>query len=378
MKKLTGYFICLVFIVFVIVFRGDIVKWLSGFEFMQSFTGRIAGMEKPDEQVADVGTGYYAYAKLNKEEQLVYNQMAECLFQFQDKVTLSTKVEHSVDRAFHCLLYDHPEIFWTDSYEMTTYSLGKVDTEYEFKPIYNMSKEQVQQKQKSIDKYVSSCFEGLDSTDEYEIAKYLFDYLVEHTVYKEGENSQNISSVFVEGQSVCMGYSKAYEYLLQKKGIESVIVSGMVDGESHAWNLVKLDGEYYHMDVTWGDIQLRNSGSATSEYIDYNFFGVTTDDILKTHVIDSQFELPECDNTACNYYVKEGYVLEQFQEESLEEILKRQSGNKWLTIRCKNQADYEKVYGYLIKQEKIYKILGVDKITYMENVLNHTLSIMSK
>lgn len=378
MKKLTGVFLVLVCIVVIVCFRGELVTWLSGFEFMEMCTGHIAGLKSPDEQVEDVGKGYYAYSQLEKEEQLVYNQIAQCLFQFQDKVTLSTKEEDSVDRAFHYLLCDHPEIFWTDSYEMTTYSLGEVDTKYEFKPNYNMSEEEVEQKQKEIEQYVSRCYAGLESEDEYDIALYLFDYIIEHTDYEEGENSQNISSVFIDGKSVCMGYSKAYEYLLQKKGIESVIVSGTVDGESHAWNLVKLDGEYYFMDVTWGDIQFYEGSTGLSGYIDYNFFGVTTEDMKKTHVIDSKFKLPKCDETSCNYYVREGYVLETFQEETVDGLVKKQLDNRWISIRCRDAAVYRELYRYLIAQERIYRILDTDKISYMENNVNNTLSIMKK
>lgn len=63
------------------------------------------------------------------------------------------------------------------------------------------------------------------------------------------------------GQAVCAGYAKAFVYILANLGVEAEFVTGYTYDsygkldlkERHAWNRVKLDGEYYYVDPTWGD-----------------------------------------------------------------------------------------------------------------------------
>ncbi len=92
-----------------------------------------------------------------------------------------------------------------------------------------------------------------------EKALILHDYLVREVDYNlavvnGGSYSQDVFSmkgVFVNRDAVCQGYALAYSFLLNEVGIESVIVSSKV--MNHAWNMIKIDGEWYHVDVTWDD-----------------------------------------------------------------------------------------------------------------------------
>ncbi|MBQ7938910.1 MAG: hypothetical protein IJ281_00840 [Clostridia bacterium] len=55
----------------------------------------------------------------------------------------------------------------------------------------------------------------------------------------------------VNGRSVCQGYAEAYQYLLEQVGIDSYLCAS--DALNHVWNIVEIDGDYYHVDVTWDD-----------------------------------------------------------------------------------------------------------------------------
>lgn len=81
---------------------------------------------------------------------------------------------------------------------------------------------------------------------QYERALYLHDKLVSEVEYKLGEWDQTTASVFLEKQSVCAGYSKAYAMLCNAVGIDAIVVTS----SSHAWNIIKLSGYWFIVDVT--------------------------------------------------------------------------------------------------------------------------------
>ena len=85
-------------------------------------------------------------------------------------------------------------------------------------------------------------------------------------------DSYSAYGALVEGKAVCNGYALAYGWLLQKSGIESYVVSS--DSMNHAWNLVNVDGTWYHVDVTWDDPVFRNQtyrGLYNDDYADEGF-----------------------------------------------------------------------------------------------------------
>ena len=97
---------------------------------------------------------------------------------------------------------------------------------------------------------VDSILKNVDpSWGDYEKAKYVFEYLAGNVEYQMGtEQNQNIISVFLNKKTVCQGYANATQYLLTLLGIPAVVVTGTAEGDTHAWNLVQLDGAYYFMD----------------------------------------------------------------------------------------------------------------------------------
>ena len=77
----------------------------------------------------------------------------------------------------------------------------------------------------------------------------------------------------MEGKGVCAGYAFALQYLLMRAGIQSYYVVGYA-GENHAWNLAKIDGEWYYVDATWDDPVYNGSDDPYSPY--HSYFNITT------------------------------------------------------------------------------------------------------
>lgn len=378
MKKLIRYTVILLIAIVCILYRKDIAKYLTGNHTIQRLTSKVTGNHEPEQNVPDHGNHYYAYSTLTDSGKLIYNQMTECLLNFTQKTSLSTTSEDEIDIVFQCIMCDHPEIFWSNAYELNIYNIPGADSEYEFCPQYTLTKEQVSERQKEIEQYISDCFGGMpQSGTDYEKARYLFEYIILSTDYDSSSpDNQNICSVFIDHKSVCMGYSKAYSYLLQQAGIESTVVAGLSRQESHAWNLVKLDGSYCYIDATWGDPTFHSDNILTDSYIDYVFFGITTEELLKSHTLDNTFPVPECTDNSNNYFRREGLYLEQFEKNIVSKMIEQQfEKNSFVSIQASDKQVYEKLYTYLIEQLNISDFITGNKVNYTENTDYYTLTI---
>ena len=114
------------------------------------------------------------------------------------------------------------------------------------------------EEQAVVDAAIASCVTG--GMSNYEIAKALHDYLATHNEYDMRLYSGNLPALsrtsygaLVNRTSVCSGYALAYQHLMEDAGIPCEYVTGMTTRGSHAWNIVQIGGEWYHVDVTWDD-----------------------------------------------------------------------------------------------------------------------------
>ncbi|MBD5459447.1 MAG: hypothetical protein HDR26_00665 [Lachnospiraceae bacterium] len=269
---------------------------------------------------------------------------------------------------FQCVLNDHPEIFYVSGYHYTQYTQGEETVRIAFSGVYDMDAIETAVRQAQIALYVEECLSGIPrEASEYEKVKYVYDYLIEHTQYNlQAEQNQNICSVFIGGESVCQGYAKATQYLLQQLGMEATLVMGTVNnGEGHAWNLVRIDGEYYYVDTTWGDAsyQITENGELVNAEIfpsvNYDYLCVTTQQLCRTHVIDNVVPVPECTSMAANYYVMEGAYFTEYDETELEELFRRcyEQGREEVTLKCADYEIYRAVFEKLITNQQIFRYL---------------------
>lgn len=142
--------------------------------------------------------------------------------------------------------------------------------------------------------------------DDYDKLKYFHDYLVLNCENDtESDYGNTIYGTLIQKKALCEGYAKTFSYLCNLAGIENVIVTGKT-GVPHMWNMVKLGGNWYHVDVTWDN----PDDALHAEYPDvilYQYFMVTDSVIKNNHTIWTYpAEPPKANGRNENYFVREG------------------------------------------------------------------------
>ena len=200
---------------------------------------------------------------------------------------------------------ENPDIFWF----VHQYHFEKNDGIVSLR--YRCSPERCAIIQESISDVVENDFQitFVRTLSQLEQVAYVYKWMLTYCNYNTNSAyNQNIDSVFVRRNSVCTGYAKAAQYLFKLLGIESRLVFGRLNNDKeegrHCWNIVCIQGRYYHLDICLGDLSLEDvikKAGATSlrRYGDYNYncFCVSTEEILKTRSIEDVESLPLCDST---------------------------------------------------------------------------------
>ncbi|PGT90032.1 S-layer protein [Bacillus thuringiensis] len=112
--------------------------------------------------------------------------------------------------------------------------------------------------------------------DEHEKVKAIHDYVVKHVAYDTSYTAYTGYDALAKGSAVCQGYVLLTYQLLKDAGIDSHIVVG--NGNRHAWNMVKIDNKWYHLDTTWDDPIPDKQGRVV-----YNYFNLSDEQISKDH-----------------------------------------------------------------------------------------------
>ncbi len=268
---------------------------------------------------------HYYYSLLsNKEEKRIYREIYQGLKNQEDEIYIHCKDANQANRILGEVLRDYPDFFWCDGgVSSTSYEMDSGQEPYTIvSPEYNCSLEEKQARQEQIDSAVREVLQGIsmDASD-YDKILYVYEYIVNSVEYDlEAPDNQNIYSSLAGKRSVCAGYSKAAQYLLERLGITTIYVTGTAnETNSHAWNMVQCGGEYYHLDTTWGDpvYQLAEGEEASQwENITYDYMCCNDVEINRTHKADVEYPLPECTGMSWNYYVVNGMYYDSYDSDT--------------------------------------------------------------
>lgn len=278
---------------------------------------------------AEVDSGFY-YHLLNDEQRLIYKEILQAVRDQAESFYIHTGDTKEFSKIYEYLLYDRPEIFWcTGGTQITSY------TDYaEVYPAYICLGDEKAQRAVQIEEATNACLAGISTeAPEYERIRYVFEYLVNTVDYNlAAPDNQNIYSSLVNRVSVCAGYSRAAQYLLQRLGIECIYAIGTIPQQGpHAWNIVRCNGQYYHMDVTFGDpvfLQEESGANIPIGSINYGYLCCADSELYRSHTPEPGIPYPECPSMDLDFYVLNGmfydgydsYVMLQNMNQSVYEM----------------------------------------------------------
>lgn len=257
------------------------------------------------------------------------------------------------DTEFEISYYDSDvlekvkEIYGKDDYlsrSINRLVYEKTGNKAVLKVSYKTTKEQEEYIKIELSKIINSII-APNMTD-FDKIKAINQYLINRFDYDKSLKSNNVYSALTTGRTICQGYAMAAYKMLNLVGIENRIIIGELDGVPHGWNLVKLNGKWYHLDIT------------NNDSVGENRYFLTKDEFLRSQ----GFTWKADDYPVCNekYDEKSDNYLAVNEQSSLG--YKTQIDGKWYPNNgswyfAKNSGEYVK--GWNIIDNKWY-CLGSD------------------
>lgn len=277
--------------------------------------------------------GYNALPDITSRS--LYSQIDQCVYKVTatptlegyyptQRVTISgiQLSEAQLRLALIAYLNDNPQVFWIANVYSYGYNTdgGTYVQLYSYVP-QSECNTMVQQLNSKVAAIMKAMPQGLS---EFDRELYLFDCITKNNTYNDAAVTDTslwksfcAYGALIDGKIVCEGYSRAMQLLCSYSGLQCLLVTGQGSSQNHMWNIIKINGNWYHLDITWCD------QSTTI----YNYFNVTDAVITQTHTIsplastltESEIDgtqsgtaiqcnmvIPACTATDANYFKVKG------------------------------------------------------------------------
>lgn len=292
--------------------------------------------------------GYY---QLSEVERQVYIQFELAFNSYTSSVDLKGIMRNvDVMKILQVALGDNPQVIYFNKTRIRVVETIFGNKCIQFCGIDSTS--QVRNMRKQLENSLNKALdeiEALNPLNNYDRLLCIYEYMQDNISYdtKELEEcsrmgwsinhvSHNAYGALVKKSAVCDGISAAFSLIAQKMGFDCTVVNGRVaictgDFSEHAWNVIKIGENYYHIDATWDINQREQSG----EYR-YDYFCVSDSSICKDRDWDIS-STPTCSSEDYSFYVKNQCLASNTSQ--LRDIFKRYSKSKQRTVRVKITED---------------------------------------
>lgn len=246
------------------------------------------------------------------DRQLIISSIKERILKelsrYKEKITVNRYYigNINVDGILRSLIDDTPWLFFVDEWRWE-----ETGQKINIFPKYKYTRKQTEELRERCQQEVGIILSRLKEDKGVNgIAKHLHDILIRNIKYEKQNNYEvhTIIGPLLKRKCVCDGFSKLYKLILDELGIENYLIYGkgfvhtLFYSEEHAWNLVKIDNDFYHVDVTY------DATLSMLDYIRYDYFLIDDTLISMDHYWNRSI-IPNANNNKFFIYNQDKYVV---------------------------------------------------------------------
>lgn len=245
-------------------------------------------------------------ANISKLKEFIYSELKnqKSIIDISSFCTNLTKDNiSSVSSYYFDTLFENPDIFYAPNSVGISYSYNSKGNIISCTLIINYAyntttlNKMINTFTSKVNEIKSQYLDGI--TDPLQLEYEIYDYILNNTEYDlENFNNNTVPAIshtaygsLINGVAVCDGYAKAAKLLFDIVGIESGII--ISDSMNHAWNYAKINGNYYHLDLTWEDTE------SETDRRNYKYFNLSDTEMSKDHECTSTY--PTCTSSAFSF-----------------------------------------------------------------------------
>ncbi|MGN1114636.1 MAG: fibronectin type III domain-containing protein [Oscillospiraceae bacterium] len=353
-------------------YKAGNLKVGTSYKFAVMAAKTLSGSTVKSDRLSSINVKTKTYYKFNAKQKEVFNQIRSGILNMKTTINISSVLnKNDYGSMMAAVTYSLPQV--SNLSVRSSYIYDDNNCIFQVYPEYTCSKTTEEKRRTAQNNIINSIAAKTKNMSQYDKVKYFHDYIINKCSYTaSGNNIFSAYGCLVEGQAVCQGYSNAFNLLCTKAGIACINITGNAvnpngETENHMWNMVKVNGRWYHIDVTWDD------QSALDGYISYDFFLTDSASILKgRNIFTTKFiSYPSAVSNVDNYFVKNKLYVDDNQsykkvfDYTADKTVKNKQ--KYIMIRFKNQKDYVSFVNN-IKSSYVFDVLKSKKSKYKSSL----------
>ena len=270
----------------------------------------------------------YFINKLDEDLLDVFIIMYDAVQNFEITARFDKEVpSDDLDTLMFLLNYDCPELIQLNGDYSPIYTDESEQNVSGVHFTYNMKEEIYEEYSDELHLFFENLKADINEKTEIEKEKYVYDMIFENCIYDDSEAySGTVYGTLINHIARCEGICKSFMWCMRELGIECMCVSGVPKWETdavyagHSWNIIKINDEYYQLDLTIDNLKYFVSDE---KYQNYGFFNVNDKFNDETHQIYDFYKklgVPECNSEKANYHKMNGLFI--YADDDVEEQFK--------------------------------------------------------
>ena len=339
-----------------------------------------------------IGSPYkHHFNRLSDTEKAAYNAILSVISDFPQRIEIPALTRNELNEMYAALLHDNPELFFLSGDSV----MRQIKKRTYIYPNYRMDVADYDAMSRKCSEIAAQILdEAREEKSVFGRERTVHDRLIAMCSYTDDEADIYRSTIYgalCGAEASCEGYAKTAKYLLDQLDIPCFVVLGNSTPpgsrtQSHMWNAVQLNGNWYHLDLTWDDPVLEKGG----QLIRYSYFNVTDETLAATHTDYDAGVV--CDATQDNFFVHEKLLFTAFGEEESNRAASYaaqvlNAGSDGFQLRFADEAAYVNAQKTLFDEESIYALLkqiekkteqtfATDQVTYFTTDEEYTIEIL--